>query len=534
MITFRYGRRLSNRARRKPVPTDMSIDSRIGRAFNVHRNTFVHIALSAWLAAALLGASLARPAHAQPSGWLSETRLTNDEGTSSTPPNNAKYLAVDGDGVLHVVWLDDRDRNFEIYHRMRTGGVWGPEERLSFAAGTSARPNLAVDASGIVHLAWNDDRSGNMEIYHRYWTFGAWSPETRITFTPGDSYASALVAVGDTLHMVYMETVDSTTTQIMHRTFANETWSPAAALTSATTGKRMVPTIDRGPDGSIHVAWWDTRADAWGIFGKIYYRRKAGGVWLEEELVTDPAANAMRPSIAVDDSGRAHVAWIDGRGDHEQIYYRSRGPAGWEDEAAVTNEPCTHYHPSVDAAGNEVFLVYWDRHVSDLNSEVFFQRRTNGSWRGPTRISEGDGSSDLCCLLAEPNKNLHVAWVDLRDGNREIYYRAYVDPANGTGGGDDGKPPVPAPFSVVARPNPFRGSTSFTVSTDDRCGVSIDIHSVDGRRVRSLARSVFEPGSHTVVWDGRGDGGIALAPGLYLAVVKAGKARAAAKILLLP
>ncbi len=441
-------------------------------------------------------------------------------------------MAVDKEGNLHIVWLDDRDHNLEIYHRMRIGTIWGPEERLSFAVGTSARPNLAVDASGFVHLAWNDERDGNMEIYHRFWTEGAWSREERVTDTPGNSFASALAAVGDTLHMVYMETIN-TTAQIMYRMYSGFAWSEAIPLTAEPTGQRMVPTIDRGPDGSIHVAWWDTREDASGGNGKIYYRRKIGNIWLEEELVTDPSMNAMRPSIAVDDSGFVHVVWIDGRAPHEQIYYRRRGPSGWEGETAVTNENALHYHPSLDVAGNEVFLVYWDEHIAAFNTEVFFRTKAYGDWSAPTRLSESTGSSELCCLLAEPNKNLHVAWVDMRDGNREIYYRAYIDPSNGVGGGEDGPSAVPRPLSLSASPNPFRGATGLRFEVPVPCEAAVDLYGVDGRRVRSLSRAALPAGAHAFTWDGTGDDGEPLAPGLYFAVGRAGKARVAAKLLLL-
>ncbi len=510
----------------------MRFPSCIHRAFCVKRNSFCKIALSAWLAFSIHASPAVREANAQTPGWQAETRLTFDAGTSSTAPNNAKYLAVDSDGRLHIVWRDDRDRNFEIYHRARIGGIWGSEERLTFDEGESARPNLAADGSGVVHLAWNDDRIGNMEIYHRFWAFGAWSKETRVTSTSGDSYASALVGVGDTLHMVYMETI-GLATQIMYRAFRSMAWSAATALTAVETGNRLVPAIDRGPDGSLHVAWADTRTDAWGDNGKIYYRRKTGGVWLAEELVTDPAMNAMRPTIAVDDSGYVHVAWIDARGTFEQIYYRRRGPGGWEGEIAVTNEPCTHYHPSIDIAGGDVVLAYWDTHVSDFNSEIFFRRKSAGVWWSPTRISDGDAASDLCCLIAGPNADLHVAWVDLRDGNREIYYREYLDPENGVGGDGGETPDAPTPFSLGVCPNPFRESTRVLVSVEEACAASIDLYAVDGRRVRSLGRMTLPAGTHEVVWDGRDDDGAPLAPGLYFAVVKADKKRETTKVLLL-
>ena len=69
-------------------------------------------------------------------------------------------------------------------------------------------------------------------------------------------------------------------------------------------------------------------------------------------------------------------------------------------------------------------------------------------------------------------------------------------------------------------------------SVDERCAASIDIYAVDGSRVRSLARTVLPAGIHEVPWDGRDDAGRSIAPGLYVAVVKAGKKRGAAKILL--
>lgn len=457
-------------------------------------------------------------------------RLTNDPGNSTAPPNNCKYVAVDHDGNVHVVWLDDRDRNYEIYHKMRVKGVWTADERLTFASGTSARPNLAVDASGLVHLVWNDDRDGNMEIYHRFWTEGAWSRETRVTDTPGDSFASSLVAVGDTLHMVYMETID-TTTQIAYRTYRGFAWSAPQYLTAEPTGRRMVPAIAAGRDGSLHVAWGDSRQDSVGALGKIYYRRRCGDIWLAEERLTDPSNDAMRPGIAIDDSGYVHVAWIDARIPDDQIYHRRRTPGGWESETRVTNEDAIHYHPSLAAARGDMCLVYWDAHISESNTEVFFKRRTAGSWWGPTRISDGPASSDLCCLAAAPNGNLHVAWVDMRDGNREIYYREYVDPANGTGDGGELPPPVPA-LALAASPNPFRAETRLALSLPEARAAAIAVYGVDGRRVRALFRGDLPAGNHDFVWDGRGERGARLAPGIYLAVARAGKARLVSKLVL--
>ncbi len=463
-------------------------------------------------------------------GWQPEVRLTNDAATSFTAPNNAKWLAVDLEGNLHVVWLDERDRNFEIYHKMRAGAAWGADERVTNDPAYSARPNLAVDDSGWLHLAWNDERDGNKEIYHNNWA-GIWDDDRRVTNTPGESFGSALAAEADTLHMVYMEEDASGNLQILYRAFKSNKWTAAVPLTNIATGNRMVPSMVAGPGGSLHVAWWDTRGDT--LIGKIYYREWSGSVWLDEVLLTDPANNAMRPSIAVDDSGFVHVAWIDKRGSFEQIYYRRRGPAGWESEIALTNEARTHYHPSIAAADGEAVLAYW-RSEDASNSEIYFRRRVAGAWTGPVRITNAVGISELPCLIAGPNRNLHLAWVDSRDGNQEIYYREYIDPSNGTADGDAGPPPPPdIRLAMAVAPNPFGASTSIELSVPGACAASVTIYDASGRRVRSLLSGPVARGAHRIAWDGADGAGRPLPPGVYFALARAGKLRVERKILLI-
>jgi hypothetical protein len=480
----------------------------------------------------LLPMIVSSAAFAVEGGWQQETRLTNDDAVSFTAANNCKWLAVDLEGTLHVVWLDNRYKNYEIFRKIKVGGIWLPDERVTNASGTSDRPNLAVDELGRLHLVWNDDRDGNMEIYHRIWN-GSWSAEQRVTNTSGDSFGAAIVADGNTIHMVYLENV-SGHLQVMYRTYENSKWSSAIPLTNASTGDRQVPTIAIGPDGSLHVAWGDPRQDAVGANEKIYYRKKSGAFWLGEEVLTDPANIAMRPNIAVDDSGFVHIAWIDAREPYEQIYYRRCGPSGWESEIALTRGSVTHYHPSIAAAGGEVFLAYWQNLEGETNSEVYFRRCVAGSWTSPTRISNAAGKSELPCLIAEPNRNLHLAWVDSRDGNEEIYYREYIDPQNGTGGGDDARPPwIPVPLAISSRPNPFSASTDIELSVPQTCLASVSIYDVNGRCVRKLFSRTIPRGAYAATWDGRDDAGRAVAPGVYFVLGRAAKQSIERKIILL-
>ena len=466
------------------------------------------------------------------SGWQDEQRLTYDDAVSYGPPNNAKYIAVDDMGRVHVVWSDERDKNREIYHMVQSNCVWSAPERLTWSVERSARPVLAVDGTGRVHLVWNDSKDGNKEIYHKIWT-GSWDADRRVSETDGDSFASSVVADGFTLHLVYNEMVDGHN-EVMYRVFDFIDWSAAVQLTSEPSGDRMVASIALGPDGSLHVAWWDTREDPPGnTEGKIYYRSRTT-CWLPEECVSGPDADAMRSNITVDDSGHVHVVWIDKRGQYEQIYYRKRTAEGWAPESPLTSSDYTHYHPSIASAGDDIYLTYWATYPSPSNPGVYFRSMVEGAWGYENRITPNHSMASLCCLIAEPNKNLHVAWVDQRDGNMEIYYRLYIHPQNGVGDRDDDEPPeIPRfPLALDAAPNPFSIATRIDLTLPEEAEASIRIYDVSGRLVTELAEGRMTRGSHPFLWTGMDRDGTCVAPGLYLVRARAGKRMVTRKLLL--
>jgi len=466
------------------------------------------------------------------SGWQEEQRLTYDDAISYGPPNNAKYIAVDNMQRVHVVWSDERDRNREIYHMVQSDYVWSEPERLTWSKERSARPTLAVDAAGRVHLVWNDSKDGNKEIYHKIWT-GSWRTDRRVSETDGDSFAPSIVAEGLYIHLVYNEIVDGHN-EIIYRMFDFIDWSGAEQLTSMPSGDRTVASIALGPDCSLHVAWWDTREDPPGnTEGKIYYRSRTSG-WNPEECVSGPAADAMRPNITVDDSGHVHVVWIDKREQYEQIYYCKRTDEGWGTEIPLTSSDYTHYHPSIASVGDELYLAYWVTYPSLSNPGIYFRTMEGNAWGGESRITADNSMASICCLIAEPDRNLHLAWVDQRDGNMEIYYRHFIHPQNGVGDIDSDEPPeTPGyPLTLGATPNPFSNTTRIDLSLPGTLETSIRIFDVTGRCVRVLAEDRLADGNHPFLWDGTDERGRRLSPGVYFVRAHAGKQRANRKVLL--
>jgi len=101
----------------------------------------------------------------------------------------------------------------------------------------------------------------------------------------------------------------------------------------------------------------------------------------------------------------------------------------------------------------------------------------------------------------------------------------YIDtPSVSVGGGAEG---VPETFGLSNHPNPFNPSTTIEFTLPAACDVELTVHSVIGRKVRTLVEGRMPAGGHSVVFDGTG-----LASGLYFYRLEVGKAVKTGKMML--
>jgi hypothetical protein len=96
------------------------------------------------------------------------------------------------------------------------------------------------------------------------------------------------------------------------------------------------------------------------------------------------------------------------------------------------------------------------------------------------------------------------------------------DPAGGRG------------LSLRAAPNPVRAGTTFTLATEAEGPQSLTIYDLRGRVVRAFDRVDAPAGVRLVAWDGRDDRGLALAAGVYRAVLRAGGRRVSQPVVIVP
>ncbi len=94
--------------------------------------------------------------------WGNDIRITYDQGNSISP-----NLAV-SNSVLHLVWQDSRNGFYDIFYNYSTDGgeTWATDTQLNDFSYSSQRPFIAVSDS-VLHVLWQDYRDFNYEIYYK-------------------------------------------------------------------------------------------------------------------------------------------------------------------------------------------------------------------------------------------------------------------------------------------------------------------------------------------------------------------------------
>jgi len=137
--------------------------------------------------------------------WEADVRLTNATESSCTKSNWC--IAANGN-IVHVVWYDNRDSNWEIYYKRSTDGgiTWGADTRLTNAISDSWLSSIAVIGS-FVHVVWMDKRDGNEEIYYKRSTDGGinWGADTRLTNNTSWSEFPSIAVSGSLVHVVWSD-----------------------------------------------------------------------------------------------------------------------------------------------------------------------------------------------------------------------------------------------------------------------------------------------------------------------------------------
>ncbi len=201
--------------------------------------------------------------------WGADTRLTTNSSTSAYPT-----VTVSGTAI-HITWYDVRDGNPEIYYKRSTdkGLTWGADVRLTNNLLDSYYSTLSVSGF-LVHVVWEDMRDGNYEIYYKRSTDAGitWGTDTRITNNTASSQFVNIVSNNLSVHLVWQDNRDGNMEMYYKRSIDGGTsWSSDIRLTNNTgTSNNSSVSVSLA---AVHIVWYDNRDGN----SEIYYKRDPSG-----------------------------------------------------------------------------------------------------------------------------------------------------------------------------------------------------------------------------------------------------------------
>jgi hypothetical protein len=407
---------------------------------------------------------LATPLFAQ---WEPDVRLTFNPNNSFTTRNNARCLATGPGGIVHVVWADDRDGNFEIYYKrsMDYGATWDSSDtRLTAAPDTSMNPSIAVWDS-MVHLVWWDKRNGGNELYYKRSTNNGltWSPDMLLT----SGFYPSLAVSDSVVYVVWHGNGPTESIYFKRSTDNGVSWSADTLLRSSPPAEYLWPSI--AAEGSnVHVAWESYLYIRFPPLINMHYINSPdfGLSWANKYGFSD----AMYPSIAC--SGMdIQVAW-----EHTtQAIYNSNSTDGGNTWSTTRLTNGSEY-PNIAVSGSNVHVVWAD--TRDGNGEIYYKRSfdSGATWSSDLRLTNDPNESGFP-FIAVSGPMVHVVWEDNRDGNYEIYYKR--NPTGNGVGTDEVQHSISRRGQFSACPNPFISSTSIPGHGSDL----FELYNVSGRLV---------------------------------------------------
>jgi hypothetical protein len=185
-----------------------------------------------------------------------------------------------------------------------------------------------------------------------------------------------------------------------------------------------------GQQASDHQAAMDENGNAiitWvqfdGVQTNVYVSEFRNKKWVHPAFLTDkfnPGTGALNPAVALNDKGRAIIAWSQFDGSSGQIFKSEYIDKNWIHPASLDD----HVNPNAQiwanhvrvATGNNDAIIIW-RQFDGQNHQIYKSEYRNGIWVHPAsltdHVSQAGKDTDINShqIAMDDNGNAIIVWV---------------------------------------------------------------------------------------------------------------------------
>jgi hypothetical protein len=128
--------------------------------------------------------------------------------TSSKQDIMRASVAVDGQKRVWVVYSANRNGNFDIYAKARSGARFGDEVRITSSDGVDLNPVATADSSGRLWVAWQGYRNGSLEVLAAAWNGKGFTKATVVSSSRASDWDPSIAAASNGEVAIAWDTYD--------------------------------------------------------------------------------------------------------------------------------------------------------------------------------------------------------------------------------------------------------------------------------------------------------------------------------------
>ncbi len=275
-------------------------------------------------------------------------------------------------------------------------------------------PALAVNAVGRVHAAFT---APDGKIHYARWTGSAWTAEEILPLPAAQNYFQHIAAAPNGKPHVVMTSklgANSNSYAILYTTRKAKAWIEPEQV-SAEPGAQ-VPCIAIGADQTRHVVYYSLQT------GKIHYTRNEGNGWSAPQALAD----GIRPEIAVDANGVAHLVWMRAKTPYGVVYARRGADGNWSAPINVARAGEQQIPTlAVDATGR--VSIVWYRGAAGTNTLSFAQIAPDGVITRQTNVQGDFAFAHWPRIAVDCANRVHIVYQAKVAANKpwRVYQRVF-------------------------------------------------------------------------------------------------------------
>ncbi len=272
-------------------------------------------------------------------------------------------------------------------------------------------PFITTDAQGVhVVYAHND---GDLEVFYATNATGPWQSSRVTDNTHFDLGLDIAAKFGD-IHIALMWE-DSPDDEISYCKGKPGTWVIERVTDDSDDDGWPSMAIDNS--GFAHIAYYKVT----GGHPQIFYANNVIGSWQSEQVTNDPVDNAY-PSMMLDSEGNPNIVYIMFTGGSSVLFYTKKVAGVWITPQYITSAVWLGSYPFLvlDNA-NFAHVVYSKDEGPGTDLEIYYANNATGSWQ-ESKVTTNDFPDYYPSLFIDPHKKAHIAYMAQEPGDGEIFY----------------------------------------------------------------------------------------------------------------